>query len=112
MSNLTLVLACLRELDINEAVVSLDGSGGTPETPRSITSLPEQAKRSINCRASTSEGSMNYIYTLQKEFAATRDTLREKDDIIFEFRTHLADRSLQARTPTAAEGIGLQPPTY
>jgi hypothetical protein len=27
MSNLTLVLACLRELDIDEAVVSLDGSG-------------------------------------------------------------------------------------
>jgi hypothetical protein len=42
---------------------------------------------------------MNYIYTLQKEFAATRDTLREKDDIIFEFRTHLAGPKFAGQDP-------------
>lgn len=33
---------------------------------------------------------MNYIHALQKELAATRDALREKDDIVTEFRTHLS----------------------
>lgn len=40
---------------------------------------------------------MNYIRTLQKELSAARDALREKDDIVAEFRTHLAGPKFAGR---------------